>query len=212
MQQADFADLDAFTAVARARGFRAAAALRGVSASSLSEAVRRLETRLGVRLLNRTTRSVTPTEAGQKLLERLSPALADVALALDEVNAFRDSPTGTLRLNVPGIVAKVILPRLLPRFLEPTAAITILVPILLPIATQLGIDPIHFGLVMVLNLMIGLLHPPMGMVLFVLARVAGLSFERTTMAILPWLVPLLLALVVITYVPSLVLWLPKMFF
>jgi len=97
-------------------------------------------------------------------------------------------------------------------FLEPTAAITILVPILLPIATQLGIDPIHFGLVMVLNLMIGLLHPPMGMVLFVLARVAGLSFERTTMAILPWLVPLLVSLGIITYVPSLVLWLPRMFF
>ena len=97
-------------------------------------------------------------------------------------------------------------------FLEPTAAITILVPILLPIAMKLGVDPIHFGLVMVLNLMIGLLHPPMGMVLFVLARVAGLSFERTTMAILPWLVPLLVALVVITYVPSLVLWLPKMFY
>ncbi|MGQ2997785.1 MULTISPECIES: TRAP transporter large permease [unclassified Variovorax] len=97
-------------------------------------------------------------------------------------------------------------------FLEPTAAITILVPILLPIATQLGIDPIHFGLVMVLNLMIGLLHPPMGMVLFVLARVAGLSFERTTMAILPWLVPLLLSLGLITYMPKLVLWLPKMFY
>lgn len=97
-------------------------------------------------------------------------------------------------------------------FLEPTAAITILVPILLPIALQLGIDPVHFGLVMVLNLMIGLLHPPMGLVLFVLARVAGLSFERTTMAILPWLVPLLLSLAVITYVPQLVLWLPKMFF
>jgi TRAP-type C4-dicarboxylate transport system permease large subunit len=97
-------------------------------------------------------------------------------------------------------------------FLEPTAAITILVPILLPIALQLGIDPVHFGLVMVLNLMIGLLHPPMGLVLFVLARVAGLSFERTTMAILPWLVPLLLSLAIITYVPQLVLWLPKMFF
>ncbi len=114
---ADFADLDAFTAVARARGFRGAASVRGVSASSLSEAVRRLEARLGVRLLNRTTRSVTPTEAGQKLLERLTPALADVALALDEVNAFRDSPTGTLRLNVPTVVARVILPRMLPRFL-----------------------------------------------------------------------------------------------
>ncbi len=80
-------------------------------------------------------------------------------------------------------------------FLEPTAAITILVPILLPIVQKLGIDPVHFGLVMVLNLMIGLLHPPMGLVLFVLARVAKLSVERTTMAILPWLVPLLVSLV-----------------
>jgi tripartite ATP-independent transporter DctM subunit len=94
-------------------------------------------------------------------------------------------------------------------FLEPTAAITILVPILLPIATQLGVDPVHFGLVMVLNLMIGLLHPPMGMVLFVLARVAKLSVERTTMAILPWLVPLLVSLVVLTYVPQIGLWLPR---
>jgi DNA-binding transcriptional LysR family regulator len=125
MQQADFADLDAFTAVARARGFRAAAALRNVSASSLSEAIRRLETRLGVRLLNRTTRSVTPTEAGQKLLERLSPALADVALALDEVNAFRDSPTGTLRLNVPVVVAKVMMPRLIPRFLAQNPGVAV---------------------------------------------------------------------------------------
>jgi TRAP-type C4-dicarboxylate transport system permease large subunit len=97
-------------------------------------------------------------------------------------------------------------------FLEPTAAITILVPILLPICLKLGVDPIHFGLVMVLNLMIGLLHPPMGMVLFVLARVAKLSVERTTMAILPWLVPLLGSLVLITYFPKAVLWLPKMFY
>ena len=97
-------------------------------------------------------------------------------------------------------------------FLEPTAAITILVPILVPICQQLGIDLVHFGLVMVLNLMIGLLHPPMGMVLFVLARVAKLSVERTTIAILPWLVPLLLSLGVITYFPKAVLWLPKMFY
>jgi len=97
-------------------------------------------------------------------------------------------------------------------FLEPTAAITILVPILVPICQKLGIDLVHFGLVMVLNLMIGLLHPPMGMVLFVLARVAKLSVERTTIAILPWLVPLLGSLVIITYMPSLVLWLPKMFY
>jgi len=94
-------------------------------------------------------------------------------------------------------------------FLEPTAAITILVPILLPIVRKLGIDPVHFGLVMVLNLMIGLLHPPMGLVLFVLARVAKLSVERTTMAILPWLVPLLISLAIVTYIPSISLWLPN---
>ncbi|MCM2252788.1 MAG: TRAP transporter large permease, partial [Ramlibacter sp.] len=97
-------------------------------------------------------------------------------------------------------------------FLEPTAAITILVPILVPICQQLGIDLVHFGLVMVLNLMIGLLHPPMGMVLFVLARVAKLSVERTTVAILPWLIPLLGSLVFITYLPTAVLWLPKLFY
>ncbi len=97
-------------------------------------------------------------------------------------------------------------------FLEPTAAITLLVPILLPICLKLGIDPVHFGLVMVLNLMIGLLHPPMGTVLFVLSRVAKLSFERTTIAILPWLVPLLATLFLCTYVPEIVLWLPRRFF
>ncbi|MBO1113193.1 TRAP transporter large permease [Bordetella petrii] len=95
-------------------------------------------------------------------------------------------------------------------FIDTIAAITILVPILLPLVLKLGIDPIHFGLVMTLNLMIGLLHPPLGMVLFVLARVSRLSVERTTMAILPWLVPLFLALIIITYFPSVSMWLPDM--
>ena len=97
-------------------------------------------------------------------------------------------------------------------FLEPTAAILIAVPVLMPAVLQLGIDPVHFGLVVVLNLMIGLLHPPMGIVLFVLARVANLSLERTTMAILPWLVPLLASLVLLTYVPEISLWLPRKFY
>jgi tripartite ATP-independent transporter DctM subunit len=97
-------------------------------------------------------------------------------------------------------------------FLEPTAAILIAVPVLMPVVLKLGIDPVHFGLIVVLNLMIGLLHPPMGIVLFVLARVANLSFERTTMAILPWLVPLLASLLLLTYVPSISLWLPRMFY
>jgi DNA-binding transcriptional LysR family regulator len=124
MTQPDLADLDAFTAVARQRSFRGAATQRGVSASSLSEAVRRLETRLGVRLLNRTTRSVTPTEAGARLLDRLTPALGEVAAALDVVNTFRDSPTGTLRLNVPGIVARIVLPPIVEAFLKSHPGIT----------------------------------------------------------------------------------------
>jgi TRAP-type C4-dicarboxylate transport system permease large subunit len=94
-------------------------------------------------------------------------------------------------------------------FLDTIAAITILVPILLPIVLKLGIDHIHFGLIMTLNLMIGLLHPPLGMVLFVLSRVANLSVERTTMAILPWLVPLFAALIAITFIPEITLWLPR---
>jgi TRAP-type C4-dicarboxylate transport system permease large subunit len=94
-------------------------------------------------------------------------------------------------------------------FLDTIAAITILVPILLPVAARYGVDPVHFGLIMTLNLMIGLLHPPLGMVLFVLSRVAKLSVERTTMAILPWLVPLVVALLLITFVPAITLWLPQ---
>ena len=94
-------------------------------------------------------------------------------------------------------------------FIDTIAAITILVPIVLPIALKLGVDPVHFGLIMVLNLMIGLLTPPLGVVLFVLARISRLSIERTTAAIMPWLVPLLLALAAITYIPALTLWLPR---
>jgi len=92
------------------------------------------------------------------------------------------------------------------------ARFLIAIPVLMPAVTQLGIDPVHFGLIVVLNLMIGLLHPPMGMVLYVLARVARMSLERTTMAILPWLVPLLGSLILITYVPIVSLWLPRLFY
>jgi DNA-binding transcriptional LysR family regulator len=114
---ADLGDLTAFVAVARAGGFRDAARASGSSASSLSEAVRRLETKLGVRLLNRTTRSVAPTEAGARLLDRLGPALGEVEAALDVVNGFRDRPAGTLRLNVPVSAARLVLPRIVPPFL-----------------------------------------------------------------------------------------------
>jgi DNA-binding transcriptional LysR family regulator len=115
--KAEWADLDAFVTVARASGFRDGARASGGSASALSDAVRRLEAQLGVRLFNRTTRSVALTEAGTRLLEQLGPALHEVETALDAVNGFRDQPSGMLRLNVPISAARLILPRIVPPFL-----------------------------------------------------------------------------------------------
>lgn len=113
----ELGDLSAFMAVAKSGGFRDAARAGDMAASTLSVAVSRLEARVGVRLLNRTTRSVTLTEAGSRLVERLLPALGEVEAALDVVNGFRDSPAGMLRLNVPATVARLILPPIAEEFL-----------------------------------------------------------------------------------------------
>jgi DNA-binding transcriptional LysR family regulator len=113
----NLADLHAFVSVARAGGFRDGARTSGLSASGLSEAVRRLEAQIGVRLLNRTTRSVSPTEAGQRLLERLGPALSEVEAAIDVAHGLRDRPAGTLKLNVPASAARLVLPAIVPGFL-----------------------------------------------------------------------------------------------
>jgi len=93
-------------------------------------------------------------------------------------------------------------------FMETIAAITILVPVLLPIAVEVGVDPVHFGVIMVLNLMIGLLTPPVGMVLYVLSRVAKVPFERCASATMPFLIPLVIVLMLITFIPQISMWLP----
>lgn len=111
-------DLFAFLAVLRAGGFREGARASGSSASRLSESVRRLESRMGVRLLHRTTRSVVATEAGARLAERLAPALGEVEAALDVVNHYRDRPAGMLKLNVPATVARLVLPAIVTPFLK----------------------------------------------------------------------------------------------
>lgn len=115
--KANLDGLNAFAAVARAKGFREAARSSNSSPSGMSEAIRRLESQLGVRLLHRTTRSVALTEAGQRLLDRLGPALTEVDAALDSLNSFRDTPAGTLRLNVPLSTARLVLPEIVPAFL-----------------------------------------------------------------------------------------------
>jgi tripartite ATP-independent transporter DctM subunit len=97
-------------------------------------------------------------------------------------------------------------------FMETIAAITILVPVLLPIALQIGVDPVHFGIFMILNLMIGLLTPPVGMVLYVLSRVAKIPFERCAKATAVFIIPLVIVLLLVTFIPALSLWLPNLLF
>ncbi|MCZ8103271.1 MAG: TRAP transporter large permease [Burkholderiales bacterium] len=96
-------------------------------------------------------------------------------------------------------------------FLETIAIILIAVPIFMPVLTQFGIDPVHFGIVMVLNLMIGLMTPPVGLLLFVMARISGLDFYATFRACLPFLVPIVAVLILITFVPAIPLALPNFF-
>ena len=97
-------------------------------------------------------------------------------------------------------------------FMETIAAITILVPVFLPIIMEIGVDPVHFGVIMVLNLMIGLLTPPVGMVLYVLSRVAKIPFERCAAATSVFLIPLIIVLLLITFVPAIPMWLPNLLF
>lgn len=112
----------------------------------------------------------------------------------------------------PNLVLAIILVFLLVVgcFLETTAALIILVPILVPAIMQLGIDPVHFGLVMVLNLMIGLITPPVGVVLYIVSDIARIPFEETVRATAPFLVPLALVLLLVTFVPSVVMFLPNL--
>ena len=97
-------------------------------------------------------------------------------------------------------------------FMETVAAITILVPVLLPVAQHVGVDPVHFGVILVLNLMIGLLTPPVGMVLYVLSRVSKIPFERCVTATAPFLVPLFVVLALVTFVPAITMWLPTLIY
>ncbi len=107
-------DLSAFAAVAAHRSFRRAADDLGLSPSSLSHTMRSLERALGVRLLNRTTRSVAPTEAGERLLQKLGPALRDLDAALQAVEVFRDGPSGTVRINAPTTAGRLLLRHVVP--------------------------------------------------------------------------------------------------
>jgi DNA-binding transcriptional LysR family regulator len=117
MRGTEFAELSAFIAVAERQNFSRAATSLGIAPSTLSQTIRSLEDRLGIRLLNRTTRNVSITEAGERLLARIRPAFEEMSSAVDSIGYFRDTPSGTLRLSVSSIPAQMIVMPLLKKFL-----------------------------------------------------------------------------------------------
>jgi DNA-binding transcriptional LysR family regulator len=125
MHGSEFAELRAFVAVAEARNFGRAATQLGLVPSTISQTIRTLEERLGVRLFNRTTRSVSVTDAGEKLLARVRPAITELAAAVEDLGDFRDTPTGTLRLNISSVAAQTVLAPALREFLAAYPAISL---------------------------------------------------------------------------------------
>jgi C4-dicarboxylate transporter DctM subunit len=101
---------------------------------------------------------------------------------------------------------------LMGQFMEPSSVVMITVPLLLPIATTLGIDPIHFGVVMVVNMELGMITPPVGLNLFVAAGITGLDLKEVVLAALPWSATILVGLLLVTYIPEISLWLPNLMF
>jgi len=118
MRRSDLADLNAFVAIADQRSFRAAASRLGVTPSALSHTMRQMEERLGVRLLHRTTRSVSLTDAGRRLLEQLRPAIDQIAGALDDLSNRQQRPNGTLRIHTIHMAAAVVIAPIWRRFLS----------------------------------------------------------------------------------------------
>jgi len=125
MHGTEFTELNAFVAVAERSNFARAAAHLGVVPSTVSQTIRTLEERLGVRLLNRTTRSVSLTDAGERLLARIRPAIMELGAAVEDLNEFRNIPTGTLRLSVSSVAAQIVLAPMIKDFLAAYPAISL---------------------------------------------------------------------------------------
>lgn len=129
MRANEYAELAAFVAISEERSFRRAAARLNLTPSTLSHSLRALEERLGVRLLNRTTRTVSPTDAGQALFEKVAPAFTNIDAAIEGVNAYRLQPHGVIRLNVPRMAATLVLAPVFRRFARAFPDVTLEVAI-----------------------------------------------------------------------------------
>ena len=152
-----------------------------------------------------TTASIMLIVGAATIFAWILPANQAAALFAETLLGLTDNKTLILLM-----IMLVVL--LIGLFMETIAAISILVPVLLPVSAQIGVDPIHLGIIVILNLMIGLLTPPVGMVLFVLSKVSGVSFERCVRATMPFLVPLVVVLLLLTFIPQLTLFLPELLY
>jgi len=152
------------------------------------------------------------TTASIMLIVAASAIFAWILTANQVAQVFADRLLGLTENPTMVLLIILLIVLVVGCFMETIAAITILTPVLLPVAVTVGVDPVHFGIILILNLMIGLLTPPVGMVLYVLSKVARVPFERCVVATAPFLVPLLVVLLLLTFIPSLSMWLPTLLY
>lgn len=167
---------------------------------------------LDAKRLLRVSMDTVETTASIMMIVAASSIFAWILTANQVAEMFAESLLGFTDDRVAILLIIMLIVLVVGCFMETLAAITILTPVLLPVAMQVGVDPVHFGIILILNLMIGLLTPPVGLVLYVLAKVSDVPFERCVVATAPFLVPLVLVLLLLMFVPSLSMWLPEMIY
>ncbi|WP_417811870.1 TRAP transporter large permease [Thalassospira alkalitolerans] len=164
---------------------------------------------LNLKRILRVSMDTVETTASIMMIVAASSIFAWILTANQVAQSFAESMLGFTDNRVAILLIIMVIVLIVGCFMETLAAITILTPVLLPVAMQIGIDPVHFGIILILNLMIGLLTPPVGLVLYVLAKVSDVRFERCVTATAPFLVPLVMVLLLLTFVPALSMWLPE---
>lgn len=167
---------------------------------------------LGWKQILRVSMDTVETTAAIMLIVASSMIFAWILTANQVALHFSDIMLSVTENKVALLLIITLIVLVIGCFMETIAAITILTPVLLPVAVGLGIDPVHFGIILILNLMIGLLTPPVGMVLYVLSKVANVPFERCVTATAPFLIPLVVVLMLLTFVPAFSMWLPTMLY
>jgi len=167
---------------------------------------------LNVRKLIAVSLETIETTASIMLIVGAASIFAWILTANQAAALFAETLLGVTENKVLVLLMMMLVVLIIGLFMETIAAISILVPVLLPVSAQIGVDPIHLGIIVILNLMIGLLTPPVGMVLFVLSKVSNVPFERCVKATLPFLVPLIVVLLFLTFFPALTLFLPNLLY